>query len=205
MIHCQNHASEQAASRSEFCTNPFAALKKNALSRKDKSNKGSVDEPIRKLIDKINALGNYYTTSSCSGRVVLWVEPESGKKNKVSFLYRSHEEISITEIKKSLQHLPLDKVWFRFEPMILHVACKTLDDANIILEKAKPFFKHSGIITAKEKIVVEIRGSEFIEAIVAKDGKMVASEIYLSLLVNEGNRKMNENQRKINAYTSTIS
>ena len=199
--------SEQAVSRSEFRTNqkPFASRKKNALSRKDKSNKGTVDKPIKALVDEINRLENYYTTSSCSGRIVLWAEPKSGRKNEVKFLFVVHSTITFTEIKKSLKQLPLNKVWFRFEPMILHVACKTLDDANNILDKARPFFKHSGIMTAKEKIVVEIRGSVFIEALVAKYGKMLVNEQYMKVLVEEGNLKMNENKRKIDAYTSILS
>ena len=40
----------------------------------DKSPKGSVDEPIRELITLINAQPGWCTTSSCSGRVAVFVE-----------------------------------------------------------------------------------------------------------------------------------
>ena len=185
----------------------FTSLKKNALSKKDKSNKGSLDKPIKALVEKINDLQNYYTTSSCSGRIVLWVEPQSGKKNEVQFLFVTHNYITAVTLKKiedSLKQLPLNKVWFRFEPMILHVACKTLDDANSMLNKARPFFKHSGIMTAREKIVVELRGSEFIEALIAKDRKMLVSDSYMKILIEEGNRKMKQNKRKIEALTKML-
>ncbi|CBZ54144.1 conserved hypothetical protein [Neospora caninum Liverpool] len=39
--------------------------------RRDKSKKGSVDEEIRPLLDAVNSLKNFYTASSCAGRVLL--------------------------------------------------------------------------------------------------------------------------------------
>lgn len=41
----------------------------------DKSRKGSVDAPIEGLIALINARGDVYTTSSCSGRISVFAEP----------------------------------------------------------------------------------------------------------------------------------
>lgn len=40
----------------------------------DKSPKGSVDEAIRELIDEINAYGGLVTTSSCAGRISVFLE-----------------------------------------------------------------------------------------------------------------------------------
>jgi tRNA wybutosine-synthesizing protein 3 len=40
----------------------------------DLSPKGSVDGPIRELIGEINALGGLVTTSSCSGRISVFLE-----------------------------------------------------------------------------------------------------------------------------------
>ncbi len=44
----------------------------------DLSPKGSVDEGVRDLIDEINQFGGCVTTSSCSGRISIFLE---GKKN----------------------------------------------------------------------------------------------------------------------------
>jgi tRNA wybutosine-synthesizing protein 3 len=47
----------------------------------DLSPKGSVDEQIRDLIDEINAISELVTTSSCAGRVSVFVEgPKRSKK-----------------------------------------------------------------------------------------------------------------------------
>jgi tRNA wybutosine-synthesizing protein 3 len=48
----------------------------------DLSPKGSIDEPIRSLIDDINRLDGLVTTSSCSGRISVFLEGR--KKNEES-------------------------------------------------------------------------------------------------------------------------
>ena len=66
----------------------FAAAKQKILDQlavpdaeyDDLSPKGSVDAPIRALIARINAVDGFVTTSSCSGRVSVFVE--GAKKNK---------------------------------------------------------------------------------------------------------------------------
>lgn len=51
----------------------FDIEKKRVLNEKlDISRKGSIDEPIVDLIEYINCESNYYTTSSCSGRIVIF-------------------------------------------------------------------------------------------------------------------------------------
>jgi len=57
----------------------FQKHKKDFLNKKDKSKKGSIDGEIKKLVDKINSLENYYTTSSCSGRILIAKIPDSIK------------------------------------------------------------------------------------------------------------------------------
>ena len=50
----------------------FDEIKRNALKKSDLSRKGSVDEPIVELVIFINQLDNYFTTSSCSGRICIY-------------------------------------------------------------------------------------------------------------------------------------
>ncbi|EDO00339.1 hypothetical protein SS1G_14209 [Sclerotinia sclerotiorum 1980 UF-70] len=62
----------------------------------DLSPKGSVDEGIRELIDEINSLDGCCTTSSCAGRVSVFLE---GKKS-------SDEFRSLVEDKASMDATP---------------------------------------------------------------------------------------------------
>ena len=56
----------------------FNQQKLTCLSKADFSRKGSVDEPITDLVTFINGCDRYFTTSSCSGRICLFEEPQVG-------------------------------------------------------------------------------------------------------------------------------
>ncbi len=144
----------------------FIHQKHTFLSKFDKSKKGTIDERIKPLIETINSYLAYYTTSSCSGRVVLWTG--SGKKNEMEWLNVSHDllrdDFFRIEPARLLKIEPADGlVWLRVEPLILHIRCKDLPAAITILDAMKPSFKKSCLLTVRNKIIVEIRGSEFLE------------------------------------------
>ena len=59
----------------------FDQQKKGILTRSDKSMKGGIDAPIRHIIDFLNGLPDYYTSSSCSGRILVFAMDKDHKKN----------------------------------------------------------------------------------------------------------------------------
>lgn len=83
----------------------FQRRKDDTLSRLDKSSKKSWDKKITSLCEKINSLKDYYTTSSCSGRILLMVSLE--KKQKDLFLKVYHDLVSVGELKKELREILL--------------------------------------------------------------------------------------------------
>ncbi len=148
----------------------FLNNKKTFLAKLDKSKKGEVDEKIIPLLNIINSKEDYYTTSSCSGRVYLWRGNE--KKNEMEWLKVSHELIEEDFFElKNYDGL----IWLRLEDMILHVCCRDLDGANKLLESCRRIYKKSCILSASNKIIVEIRGSEFVEMPLFRDGQLLFS------------------------------
>lgn len=63
----------------------FANHKQAAFAGQDLSRKGSIDEPIRELVDCINLSEKYFTTSSCSGRIVVLAETAEEVKHNHFF------------------------------------------------------------------------------------------------------------------------
>ncbi len=49
----------------------FEKEKNDFLNKIDKSKKKKIGKKISKLVDYINSLNNHYTSSSCSGRILL--------------------------------------------------------------------------------------------------------------------------------------
>jgi len=180
----------------------FIKEKKEFLAKKDKSKKGSIDNKIKKLVNKINSLDDFYTTSSCSGRILLLAIPKSNKKNEVQYLFCSHKKIKHDNVKKTLKTIITkikDNVWFKIDPVILHVACENINNAKKFLNTARDIgFRRSGIISiGKSKIIMELISTEKIETIISKNGKLVIDEDYLNILIKEGNVKLEKTWEKI--------
>ncbi|HLD79739.1 MAG TPA: hypothetical protein VJA18_04205, partial [Candidatus Nanoarchaeia archaeon] len=136
-----------------FPSSYFRNDKKTFLAKMDKSKKGDIDTKIISLLETINALSDYYTTSSCSGRAYLW--KGTGKKSETQWLRVSHDLIDEKFFGCDENN---GVVWLRLEAVILHIACKDLKAAHTLLEKARKFYKKSCILSASSKIIVEIRG-----------------------------------------------
>jgi len=72
----------------------FLENKKNALQKLDKAKiENKVDIGILPILDIINSLNEYYTTSSCFGRIVLLELPVIGDKKNAKFIGKWHRTI----------------------------------------------------------------------------------------------------------------
>ncbi|MBN1544309.1 hypothetical protein JW898_02490 [Candidatus Woesearchaeota archaeon] len=183
----------------------FEAEKRTFLEKEDKSVKGSIDSHIKCLCDLINSNQDYYTTSSCSGRIVLIKVPPGGRKDEAEWLFVSHDEAGFYNMKNELSTLPEEEVWFRFEPFILHVACRTVDDACRLLRLAQDLgIKRSGIISLGSRKVVEIIGTEHIDTIISREGRLLVDDDYLRLLIQRSNVKMKRNWDRIEKMNEEI-
>jgi len=186
----------------------FDQRKKDVLSKIDKSNKGSIDKPIISLLDKINKLDDYYTTSSCSGRIKLFVEPCSGRKCDSKTLFTSHAKVdNIDELWNIIKDFnnKKDSLWLKQEALILHVACKNTEAAKSFLDIAqKAGFKRAGIISLNNQPIVEIMGSERLETIVVKDSKILVEKGYFSTLLEEANKRFLINDKRIKKFKERI-
>ena len=182
----------------------FQKEKSNFLKKKDKSKKGSIDKGIKELVNIINSKKDYYTTSSCAGRIVL-LEMKSKKKNDCRWIFAKHGKVNFKEIRDSLNKNSLKyEIWFKQQPLILHVACRNLDAVKKLLELARKIFRRAGIIGLSErKIIIEIIGSENLETIV-KDKNFVVDEKYLEQLIKYANKNFEENKRKIEKILRNI-
>jgi len=186
----------------------FEERKRRQLEMQDNSSIGKWDGKIKKLCDDINQNENYYTTSSCAGRIVLIKQAE--KKQADLFLFRSHDKITFSKLRKELEKVMKsnknDLVYFRQEQCILHVACRTLEDAQNLLDRAKQVgWKNSGIMASRERIILEMRSTEHIELPIINRGKLIVDDLFLKLLVSEANRKLEKTWEKIQRLDKSLS
>lgn len=112
----------------------------------DHSYKGSIDLPILELVMFINNLNNYYTTSSCSGRISIF---ENGIEAKqIKWLLVKHRLVSKLELLDVVNRNEDSNslIVLKCEAFILHINCRDLDSAKELHNIATICgFRESGI------------------------------------------------------------
>jgi len=220
----------------------FSQQKQDVLLRIDKSSKRSWDKKIAGLCEKINKKENYYTTSSCSGRVVLIIE--SDKKEHGLFVQVYHDLISLKQLKEDLNKIASfhsvinnkqliknpditnylaeksDKVdfgaiksrakrdeliKFKQEPCILHISCKTLEDAEKLIKKSQlAGWKKAGIVALGKRLIVELNSTEKLEFPIISNEKILVNEDFLKIIIKKSNKNLKKSWEKIERLKKSL-
>jgi tRNA wybutosine-synthesizing protein 3 len=193
--------------------NRFLSEKQNRLRfKEDESRKGSIDEPIVDLIDFINNNDNYYTTSSCSGRLIVIAnnslnEQSINEKKGIKWLYVSHNFVKFEDMMTAIESNENSlKASFKFEPFILHVCCDGLTSAKLLLNCAlSSGFRNSGLtISRSERIIVAVRSSHSLEIPIICDKQLIVSKNYIQYIIEIANQKLKQNFERINKFYSSL-
>ena len=188
----------------ETQTGLFNDGKKKQLSKEDKSNIGEWDSKIADLCNKINRNTNYYTTSSCSGRIVLLKASEEKQPN--AFLFRTHDKVSFSQLKKALEKVKYDGlIEFQQTSCIMHVACLSLEYAQELVNKAKlAGWKRSGIMSIGKRFMVELHSTENMSFPIMNNKVILVDDNFLKLVVELANNKLERVWKKIEKLKNLV-
>lgn len=167
--------------------------------------KGEADKLIYNLCKLINSKKKFFTSSSCSGRIILLGIFGRGKNN--AYFHRKwHSKVSFEEVWNSLNEETKGTIWFKMESFIIHIGALSKNDAIKILDiKNKAGIKRGGIISMKPgKIIVELIGTEDIAIPVKIGEKVIVSEGFMRESVKQANKKMEENLKRLKVFESVI-
>jgi len=156
--------------------------------------KKEVDELAVPLLDILNEKENYFTSSSCYGRIHLIYLPNYSKKDS-KFVGKWHRKVNFEEVKEVLEREG-GPLWFRMEPFILHISCRTVEDAEKILRiKQDLGVRRGGIFATKEdRVQIELEGTHKIDCPVKVEDYIVDDD-YLRILIKEANERFEKNQK----------
>jgi len=166
---------------------------------------GRMDNDFIPICDYIIKTKNYFTSSSCAGRISLISLGEEETKKESAFYRKWHREVKKKEIIEAINNFEGKVLWFKQEPLILHLGTNTLDNSRKILSACeKAGIKRAGIKVAKEgRFIVEMLGSQNITTPI-KEGKITAEEKYIEYLVKKANEKFRKNQEQIKKLEKII-
>ncbi|XP_027876378.1 tRNA wybutosine-synthesizing protein 3 homolog isoform X2 [Xiphophorus couchianus] len=158
----------------------FSRIKTQSLNRLDLSKKGSVDEDIEHVVSLLNSCEQFFTTSSCSGRIIL-IDGAAGSsdahKQNCVWLFVSHQKCTCDDLMSGLSRACGDAV-LKFEPFVLHVQCRRLEDAQLLA----------------------VRSTHGLEVPLSRHGKLLVDEDYIQFLTQIANQKMEENLRRVQRF-----
>ena len=184
----------------------FLKNKKQALEKLEHAKKeGLVDKGIISIIDLINSYDDYYTSSSCYGRIVLLEIPEIGDKKNAKWLGKWHRKIKTEEILNAFKKADRGLIWILAQSPIIHVFSKNLESADKLVKIAIGCgFKNSGFKSAGKNIVIEVTSTERLDSPVGKDSELFCDNKYLSLLVYIANNVINKSSAKLEKFEKKL-
>jgi tRNA wybutosine-synthesizing protein 3 len=159
---------------------------------------GKMDEQMIQLCQYISKTKNYYTSSCCSGRIILL--EKKGKRKIDTFFHRKwHREINIAELLEGIKENKEGELWLRLDPFILHIGCPSIKEAQKILTAMKKAgVKRGGITVAeKGKFLIELQGTHIFSCIVKKNGKQLIQKKYLEYILPRLNTMLAENYQRL--------
>lgn len=190
----------------------FDVSKRNALQKLDKSPKGSVDAPIVELVGAMNGHADFVTTSSCSGRVVLF---ESAPQRGGRWRLVQHGTATCAEVRAAIApgwsagggapEWESSVVSLKVEPPILHVLCRDVAAAKRLLQVAlRAGFRESGLVLSEStKVMLAIRTTaNCLELPLAADGATLVTDAYLVWVVDHANAKFGANAKRLEGLHS---
>lgn len=158
------------------------------------------DLPIMKLCKMVDRKKHYFTSSSCSGRILLLQLDEDEHKRPGGFLVKWHRTVKWNELKAALQKpVDGDLVWFKQEALILHIGCDTISSAEkLLLLCREAGLKRFGIqSTHPGKIMVEILGTRNMYFLVKEKNRVLCDDAFLKIQLKKANEKFKQNEQLI--------
>ncbi len=182
----------------------FEMLKRhNSEAFEEAVKEGKADKRMYSICRYFNSHEDFFTSSSCAGRIVLLSVESIGKKQPKAFHRKWHRKVKLEEIEEGVEAKAKEKeLWFKLDPFILHVGARDLEHARkILLCMRKAGVKRGGIILAKrEKFLVEFHGTHVMALPIKSNGNLLVEKEYLSFLVEKANKKLSDNYARLKLF-----
>ncbi len=147
---------------------------------KEEADKGLVDFDIKDFLFKFNEkCKDIFTTSSCSGRIILAEAPRLSlvkSSHEFKFLGKWHRPVVLREVLELLEKYKPRNAWLLARAPIIHFSAKSIEVGLKLLKIAQNVgFKHSGIISIRDygEVVIEVQADDRIDMPIIIDGKYI--------------------------------
>ncbi len=159
--------------------------------------RGLVDFDIAEFLLRFNETAqDYYTTSSCSGRIIL---AETSRLSLVKsshefrFVKKWHRPVTLRELLAEVENKSHENLWLLVRAPIIHFAARSLEHGVKLLKLAQSAgFKHSGVISVRDdgEVIVEVQADDRLDVPLIVDGRLLVVRDSLQDLVDLANETL---------------
>ncbi len=181
--------------------------KKEALEKYRRAReRGEVDEDIIPLLEHLNSLSEYYTTSSCSGRIAVLEIPEIGDKIHAKFLGKWHHEVTLDDVMGAIQKYQRGYLFLLVQSSIIHVVARGMESACTLMRIAlESGFKYTHIKNIRgDRVMIEILSTENLNIPLGKDGKLIPDAETLAFFTEVANTTLRRVKKKLQLFEENI-
>mgnify|MGYP000135472794 CR=1 FL=1 len=167
---------------------------------------GYLDEDLLDILLEFFKRPESYTTSSCSGRIVVVDSRMPWERRDATIIFKKHAPISLDEIKGLLKQPVLYRLWLVASGPIIHVVTLTAKEALKVLRIAREAgFKHSGVMSASRKgYLVELRTGIRLAVLLKTPNGLVVNEQGLNEAIKAVNEALIEGKKRLNRLLKAL-
>lgn len=180
-----------------------------------KLSQGAIDKNIIEILKIINSSEDYYTTSSCSGRIQLISLPKLGDKLGSKVLGKWHDPVDFEELDSSIKGWDgRDILMLLVQSPVIHLVCRNLKAASRIRNLGDASgFKYSTIRSIHKSetndgeqmyIIVEILSTERMDIPLGKSGTLYPSGEYLRYIHELAHQCLNRSKTKLDRLETNL-
>lgn len=167
---------------------------------------GYLDARVVPLLEALNSLEEFYTTSSCSGRVTVVDAEWPWEREESHVVFKSHEKVEAKDVLRVVSVRPLRAYWLIARGPILHVVSRDVSSAMALLAVARETgFKHSGVVGRTAcGYLVEIMCSPQLIVPLVVEGNALMDRGSTATLINLANLVLEEGWSRLERLASRL-
>lgn len=179
----------------------FSMVKKHHVKKLEEAIRNKKMDPL--MIDICQFIAqtkNYFTTSTCSGRITLMDVNEKDEKKENAFFRKWHRKVKLEEVWEGINdNSNIENLWFKQDAFVFVIGTNKMEKTKPIIQACQEAgVKKYGIHHfEKGKVLMEIFGSKGMSVPVKERKEILVEKEYVQKLVEIANKKWIQNNETL--------
>ncbi|MDP2666965.1 MAG: hypothetical protein Q8P05_05705 [Candidatus Diapherotrites archaeon] len=168
---------------------------------------GKIDNRMIPFSKMMAGNKDYFTTSTCSGRITLMDLDTEERKREGAFYRKWHSTVKPHEVWEAIEAYEGEKnLWLKQDGFVMVIGTHSLEKAKKIFKVCQEAgIKRFGIHHIEEgKILMEVYGTTQMSMPIVIDGKKDVDKNYVSKVVALANIKWKRNEQRRKHFEKTL-